>query len=365
MQVRPRWIATAAVFVTAAGLAAATQLLPASNAGGVSPPSGLARCTVRPLAGPLGAQQPGAFFKLQATLDHDGTLVGRRLFVGRAGIVAATAVLAPESAASGPVDGVVAVVEDDGARSTVELVATTGCGTVVLTSDAIVRRAIIDPIDGSLLLHEVDRASRADLGVWQLAVGAIAPTRVVEPLPAGLVDGPVWATDLRLDPGGQTLAVQSCVDIGCVTRLVDLAAPGRQPIVLRGASQGPILGFTRGRLVSWAACDGFPCPVLAWDPATGASTQLVSSAVAAGLSGDGRNLLAVLVSAGADRAISVDPTSGRAMTVGDLVAGERPILVGGLAAEGLEVTPDGIAVARPAGDPRAYHPAGPASETLP
>ncbi|HXI46016.1 MAG TPA: hypothetical protein VNH13_06920 [Candidatus Acidoferrales bacterium] len=364
MSKRPRWIALLALVVGAGGLVAVTRLLPAADAGRAGVPSGLSACAARPETGPGAAAAPGSFFKLQPALDANGVLAGQRLFVGRGGVITGSATLAAESAASGPVGGVVAVTEDDGTQSTVKLVAAgTGCASVVHTSASVIRRAIIDPVDGSLLFHLVDRASRADLGIWRLAAPGGAPLRVVEPLPAGLVEGPVWATDLRLDQAGRFLAVQSCVDRACVTRLVDLAAPGSPPALLRGKSQGPLLGFAGGRLVTWAACDGLPCGLLSWDPASGSATQLVGDAVAAGLTAGGR-LVVIVSRQGADRAVAVDPTSGAVEGLRGLAAGERPLLAGGLGSVGLEVGPDELAVAQPAGNPRAYRPT-PAGEVIP
>ena len=366
MSKRPRWIALLALVVGAGGLAAMTRLLPAADAGRAVTPSGLAACAARPVTGAAAAPAPGSFFKLLPALDANGVIAGQRLFVGRNAVTTGSATLAAESAASGPVGGVVAVTTDDGTRSIVRLVSTTtGCGTDVHTSSAaVVRRAIIDPVDGSLLLHLVDRATRADRGVWQLGAAGGAPVRIVEPLGPGIVAGPVWATDLRLDQAGRFLAVQSCVDRACATRLVDLAEPGSAPTLLRGKSQGPLLGFAAGRLVTWAACDGLPCELLSWDAASGVATQILGDAVAAGLTGDGRRLVAIVAGAGADRAIAVDPIGGAVEALRGLAAGERPILAGGLGAVGLEVGPDELPVAQPAGNPRAYRPS-PAGEVTP
>jgi hypothetical protein len=365
MSNRPRWIALLALAVGAGGFVAMTRLLPSTDAGRATGPSGLSACAARPVTGPAAVPAPGAFFRLRPSLDADGILAGQELVVGRGNVIAGSARLAAESAAGGPVGGVVTVVEDDGTGSRVELVAAaSGCVSVVHTSTSVVRRAIIDPVDGSLLLHLVDRGSRADLGIWRLGPGGGAPARIVEPLPPGLVTGPVWATDLQLDAAGRFLAVQSCVDRSCVTRLVDLATPGTTPALLRGRSQGPLIGFAGARVVTWAACDGYPCGVLSWDPVSGAATDLIADAVAAGLTADGRVLVAVTARQGADRAWGIDPMTGTVTALRGLVVGERPVLGGGLAVAGLEVGPDELAVAQPAGNPRAYHPT-PAGEVAP
>jgi len=363
MSNRPRWIVIIALLAGAGGLIAALRILPAAEAGRASPPAALSACLTPPVVGPGGAAQPGAFFKTQPHLDARGTLVGRRLFVGVAGQTTAVGELPAESSFSGPIDGVVAVAADDGRQSSVELVSTGGCAATVLTSASIVRLAVIDAVDGSLLLHLVARADRADLGIWLLAKGATKPTRILEPLPEALGFGVVWATDLRLDAAGRNLAVQSCQDRECLTRIVDLGAPSRPAIVLRGSRQGPMLGFAGDRLVTWAACDGFPCALLAWDIAAAAPTQLVADALAGGLTTDGRLLVATLSDV-ADHTVVIDLQTGTLRPLHGLAHGDRPVVVSGIAVTGLELKPDELAVAQRAGDPHAIRPSA-AGEVLP
>jgi hypothetical protein len=364
MSNRPRWIVAIALLAGAVGLIAALRLLPAAEAGRASPPAALSACLTPPAVGPGGVAQPGAFFKTQPHLDGQGTLVGRRLFVGAAGQTTATGELPAESSFSGPIDGVVAVAADDGKRSTVQLVSTSGgCETTLLTSASVVRRAVIDSVDGSVLLHLVARTDRADLGVWQLARGAAQPTRILEPLPAALDFGVVWATDLSLDDAGRNLAVQSCQDRECLTRVVDLGALSRPAIVLRGSRQGPMLGFAGDRLVTWAACDGFPCDLLAWDPAAAAPTQLIADALAAGLTTNGQLLVAMLADL-PDHAVVIDLQTGILRPLHGLARGDRPVALGGIAVAGLELGPDQLAVAQLAGDPHAIRPSA-AGEVLP
>jgi hypothetical protein len=364
MSNRPRWIVALALLAGAGGLITAIRLLPAAEAGRAAPPAALSACRTTPAIGPGTAARPGAFFKTAPHLDAHGTLVGRRLFVGVAGQTTAAGELPAESSFSGPISGVVVTAADDGSQSTVQLIATNGgCATTVLTSGSIVRRAIIDSVDGSLLLHLVARGSRADLGIWQLAKGATQPTRILEALPAALDFGIVWATDLRLDAAGRSLAVQSCQDRACLTRIVDLGAIARPAIVLRGDRQGPMLGIAGDRLVTWAACDGFPCALLAWDAATAAPTQLIADAVAGGLTADGRLLVATLADV-ADHDVVIDLQTGILRTLHGLARGDRPIATGGIATAGIELGPDQLAVAQPAGDPHAIRPSA-AGEVLP
>ena len=363
MSKRPRWILAVLLLAGAAGLLAAVRLLPA-EAGRSSPLPGLVACTATPPVGPGARAHPGAFFKTEANLDASGTLVGRRLYVGEAGQIAASAELAPESAMSGPVDGVVVATADDGARSIVELVSVSGCAVTVHTTTSVVRRAIVNPFDGSLLLHLVDRATRADLGVWRVAAGATQPERILEALPASLQFGTVWATDLVLDSAGRELAVQSCQDRECLTRILDLARPGEPPVVIRGSDQGPLIGFAGDRLVSWAACDGLPCSLLAWDASAAGPIQLVADASAAGLTADGRLLVAVVADAYGERSLVVDLATGRIHPLHGLAPGARPVARGGIAAAGIELASDQIAVSQRAGEPHAIRPSA-AGEVLP
>lgn len=364
MSKRPRWILTVLLLAGAGGLLAAVRLLPLAEAGRSSPLPGLVACAATPVVGPGATARPGAFFRSEARLDAAGSLIGRRLYVGEAGQIAATAELPAESAMSGPVDGVVVVTADDGARSIVQLVSVGGCATTVHTTASVVRRAIVDPLDGSLLLHLVDRATRADLGVWRLAAGTTRPERILEPLPASLHFGTVWATDLVLDAAGRQLAVQSCQDRECLTRIVDLARPAALPTVLRGSGQGPMLGFAGDRLVTWAACDGLPCALLEWDAAAAGPSQLVADASAAGLTGDGRLLVVVVTGATGERSLVVDLATGQARPLHGLLPGDRPVARGGIATAGLELATDQVAVGQRAGEPHAIRPSA-AGEVLP
>src|SRR4029077_10764940 len=119
-------------------------------------------------------------------------------------------------------------------------------------------------------------------------------TLVAEPLTGALASevGQVFGTGLAVDAQGQLLAVQSCTDLACLTRIFDLAHPGGAPVILRGAKQGPLLGFAGHDLVTWAACVGNPCAIFAWDLRTQQPRQLVAGADAAALTRDGRRLVA-------------------------------------------------------------------------
>src|SRR5205814_10673217 len=127
----------------------------------------------------------------------------------------------------------------------------------------VVRNAIIDPHDGAVFAHVVARDSRADLGTFRIArSGASLSARLVAaPLAGALATevGQVFGTGLAIDGSGHLLAVQSCTDLACLTRIFDLVRPGAAPMVLRGADQGPLVGFAGKDLVTWSACVGNPC----------------------------------------------------------------------------------------------------------
>ena len=346
-----------------------SRFQPGAEAGGRVTPPPAGACAASPVttdaAGVVKRDAgPASWWRLSERLDDHGVLKGRQLAVGRGGAIALTLDLAAESMASGPIGGLVVLAVDDGRKSEIRLVsAGAGCSWLVDTSPNVVRGAILDPSDGSVLAHLVNRATRADLGTWRFgARGALTePALVAGAVPNGLLDGPVWATDLRLDQAGTSLAVQSCTDTGCVTRLFDLPVRGGDPRVLRGA-QGPILGFAAGRLITWAACSGFPCAIQSWDLATGLATKILDRADAAAVTADGRYLVAS-IDARVGHTLRIElATNTRALVKG--IGRDELLLAGGATATtGLQVGPDEIAVAAPGANPRSFRPA--AAEVIP
>src|SRR3954453_11069279 len=149
MSKRPRWVSFAPLVLGAAGLFVLVRVLPAADAGPARTVGPLAQCADRPSVGHAVAARPGAFWKLAPRLDASGALAGQRLQVGRDGVAVGATDLGAESAASGPVNGAILVAEDDGAASTVRLVASSsGCGASIFTTRDVVRSAILDPADG-------------------------------------------------------------------------------------------------------------------------------------------------------------------------------------------------------------------------
>jgi hypothetical protein len=329
-------------------------------------------CALSPASGGAPAPAPmlGSWWKRLERLDSAGTLLGHRALIGQGGTTTGGLDLPPESSVSGPVGGLVVVVADDGSRSTVRLIsAASGCGLVIHETDSVVRTAILDGHDGSVLAHLVERGTRADLGTWRLALragGGSDARLVAPPLDAAAGVGTVWATVLRLDADGSRLAVQSCADLGCLTRVFDLGrGDSGAPVLIRGLDEGPLLGFAGSRLVTWGACPGYPCPVLAWDLASGRSRVLLSGAGAAGLTANGRRLVAAITDASGSHLVEVDPASGRASRLRGLAPGVGPLVTGPAGAIGLEVADDEIAIASAGAEPESLNPDTAAEEVLP
>jgi hypothetical protein len=355
------------VVVLAVGLILG-RFQPGAEAGGRStaPPAGA--CAASPVStDPAGKvtkdTAAGSWWRIADRLDESGSMVGRQLAIGRGGATALTLDLAVESAASGPVGGVVVVASEDGRRSTIRLVsALAGCSWLVHQSADVVRGAILDPNDGSVLAHLVERATRNDLGTWRFgAPGAlIKPTLVAPPLAAHPI-GTIWATELRLDEAARSLAVQSCGEKSCLTRIFDLSVAGGPGRKLEG-DQGGLVGFTGSRLVTWSACPNLPCPVVAWDIATGAQQVLVDAAQAATVSADGRWLVATL-DAGAGRTLRYDIATGARWLVRGVAGGELVLGTGGAATSGLQVNADEVGVTSTGSIPHSFRPA--AAEVIP
>lgn len=351
--------------ILAAAVVAMGRPGPAAEAANPAAVRALGTCASAAQVAVTGNAKAGSWWKTVERLDGRGVLLGRTLFVGHGSVAVARAQLPAESSVSGPVHGIVVVVADDGTRSEVQLVsAATGCGIVVRDMAAVARTAILDPHDGSVLAHLVDRASRADLGTWRLTTGA-DPILVAPPLGtlAGAV-GTVWGTDLQLDAGSTHLAVQSCADLGCLTRIFDLTLPSTPPQVLSGETEGPLLGFAGSDLVTWAACPGYPCSVLAWDASTSHSRVLVELASAAAMTRDGRRVVVLLTDAKGSRALELDPVTGRSAPLRPLPAGRRPLSGGASASVGLEVADDEIVIGSAGADPQSFRPDSAAIEVL-
>jgi hypothetical protein len=264
--------------------------------------------------------------------------------------------LGTESMARGPVGGLLIVTNDDGRASEVRLVdIAKGCSWLVHRDANVVRSAIFDAASGTAYAHLVQRETRKDLGVFQLSGGDpdAAIQQVAEALAPQADLGPIWATELRLNADGTALAVQSCSDQGCLTRVVALGGFGKPITIVRGQGQGSIIGFAGDRIVTWGFCAGMPCPLQSWAAGQGPKT-LAERAVGAGLTLDGRYLVFVTDASG--HAARIDLTTGGIVSVKGFGAGELPLAANVTATAGLDVADDEIGLASNGGDAHALAP---------
>jgi hypothetical protein len=299
----------------------------------------------------------GAWWRLVDRMDANGALVGRTLFAGRDGATNLTLELAAESSASGPVGGLVTVTSDDGGFSDVRLVsATEGCSWLLHRTQDVVRSAILDPAGGSVLAHLVSRETRADKGTWRIS--GMDPDAslvlILVPLPLQPELGQIWATELLLDHSGSHLAVQSCAEAGCLTRVVALDGSGGGVATSGGLAQGQVIGFTGDRVLTWAHCQGLPCEVQAWRVGAAKPETLIDLAAGAAVTPDGRYLLAVLDETG--RATRLDLSGKSGQRIQGVAAGDLPLGIGIGAYAGYEAGADEIALAAPGADAHAFNP---------
>jgi hypothetical protein len=274
-----------------------------------------------------------AWYSLEPVLDANGWLSGRRLVLGDlAGTLTRRLDLPPESFASGPVGGRVLVGDDDGTRSRLRVVDVAAGCVVELGREASVVRSAVLVADGSTAWeHRVNRATRADEGVWRrpLTGGAV---RVLPGLPVEAGYGPTFSTELLPAADGR-LAVVSCGEERCRIRVLD---PGSGQVA-RIDGTGPLLGIERGRAIAYAVCPGLPCPVDTIDIATGLRTTIVADAGPAALAGaarpalvhersDGRLETVDLVTL--RRVLLAGPGPGSPVRTGSMAAGGADILAG-------------------------------------
>ena len=305
----------------------------------------------------------GAWWTLSGLLDANGALVGRHLAMGRGGAANLTLDLPSDALASGPTGGIVAVTADDGRHSQVSLVSeANGCAFTLASTPELARGAIVDPADGSVLVHLVDREGRADLGTWRYAADGTGERVLVAPaLEPDAARGPTWVTDLRVASDARLLAVQSCTDMGCLTRVFDMEL-GLVPVARFEGAQGSLIGFGADGVITWGQCFGFPCPIQRWSSSTGEATIVVAKAESAAVSANGRFLVAVTDSM-RNGFVRVDLSAGDVKGLRGMNANERLVPGGVLGLLGIEVRPDEVGLASDGAIPHPFSPAG--AEVLP
>jgi hypothetical protein len=297
-----RWIRgvapVAALALVGAGVLARPPLLEAADPPWDPPPCPVAMA-------PSGAR---AWFRLDGLVVEAGTFTGQRLTVGQLGAGGRTLDLPPESFATGPWSGRVLVGADDGARSRLSLVDVgAGCATLLADEADVVRAALVMPDGSAVVEHRVDRATRADLGVWRVGLDGSRTRRLVAGLATDARYGPTFSTELRWAPDGR-LAISTCGETRCRTRLVDMAS-GRSSAV---GPTGPLIGITSdGAVVAHEPCGGFPCGIVRRAPGRDA-TVLATDAGPATMAGD-----RVVFETARGRLTALDARTGRLTAIVD------------------------------------------------
>ena len=317
----------------------------------------------------IGSAPTGAWYRIDPTIV-DGIRSGQRLAVGEADTRGVrTLDLDAESFAAGPFGGTVLAGTDDGRSSRLSLIdVASGCAWSVDRSGDVVRHATISPDGESLIEFRIDRSSRADLGVWRRPLaGRGTDERILPPIDPDDRFGPTWLTELAWSDDGSLLAVQSCGEVACRVRWLDLRTGVGGTVT--DPSLGTLIGLTRDRLVAYGACRGLPCPIRSVDLRRGSAATLIRSAGQATIAADSRGRRALvyeldaagraLGSIGLDgtgaRALGSDG-SGRRLVAGAVWAGGAAELPAGWIALGpdgrLPVAGPGDAVLRRVSDGR-------------
>lgn len=278
-----RWVGPGLIGVLAIGTLATATATSGAGARPWAPPPCPATTSITGVAvaaPPAGLQEIAAqaWYRMDPLLDPGGALEGQQVSLGLDGERGArTLRLPPESFVAGPFGGLILVGSDDGSTSVVQAVdVSIGCSWTLDSEDAVVRRATIDPAGTTLYEARVDRASRVDLGIWATGLDG-APTRqVLGPIAADDRFGRTFTTEFAWDPDGQVLAVQSCGEMACRTRLVGQAGDAAR--LLDDPDLGTMIGVADGRLVDYLACAGLPCPIVSVDLRSHARVNLAEDA---------------------------------------------------------------------------------------
>ena len=218
-----------------------------------------------------------AWFRLDPVLDAGGSLAGQRLEIGLHGGGTRHLTLPPESFAAGPFGWLVLVGSDDGKASTLRAFdAAAGCARLIARESSVIRRAVIDPTGTAVYEFRVNRATRADLGVWGRPLAGGAAERVLTALPKDARFGRTFSTELSWSLEGDRLVVQQCGSTSCRTRLVD-PTTGHVGTIAQ-PELGELVGVAGGRVVSYAACRGLPCPIVSVEASSGRSAVIAEAA---------------------------------------------------------------------------------------
>jgi hypothetical protein len=311
-----RWIGTGVIAIVAVGSVASTAVgagqRPWPPGSCPDEPGSRADAARSAASTGLGDLRSQPWFRQDPHLDRTGALQGQRLALGLDGARSSWLVDLPaESFAAGPFGRVVLVGSDDGTTSRLEALDVAGeCAWPVGQETAdVIRRATLDPTGTTVYDMRVDRATRADLGVWARPLdGSLPAVQIIEPIASDERFGRTWSTEFTWDLSGDRLAIQSCGEAACRTRVYD---PSGGPLrVVSDPDLGTLVGLSGDALVTYAACPGLPCPVLAVDVDTAERRTLTDAAAVAVLAatiGGPRLVHEVLGEAGVSvRAVNLD-----------------------------------------------------------
>ncbi len=325
-----------AVAATTSG-ATATRSWAAAPCAGTPAASGAQADAADPRLAPAGSSP---WFRLDPILDEGGALQGQRLELrSPSSSTIRTIELPAESFAAGPFGQTVLVGSDDGSTSTVDLVdVDRACHWSLDDSAAVVRRATLDRSRSGIIEMRVDRTTREDLGIWFRPFGRSGPPRrILDPLEPDARFGRTWSTEFTWDRADDRLAIQSCGESSCRARI--LAPDTGAVAMVDEPGLGPLVGLAGERIVTYAACRGLPCPVIATDVRSGAREILATAAggaILGGPAGD-QHLIYEFESPGGRTLRSVGLSGGRTIDLGPV--------------------PDGMSIGVPPGRPGELDPA--------
>ena len=365
-----RWIGPGVVALGAVGLIAST------TSGAVARP-----WTPRTCAGPPGALssavrdvRPDGLADLAAVpwlrqdplVDDGGDLRGQRVAVGLDGDRLVRSMDLPaESFAAGPFGRIVLVGSDDGTTSRIAAVDVAGaCSWWIADERDVIRRATLDPTGTAIVEMRVDRVSRADLGIWLRPIdGRARARRILEPIAADGRFGRTWSTELSWSLGGDRLAIQSCGEAACRTRIIrqDARSVVTGTALVDAPDLGLLVGVDGDQVVSYAACRGLPCPIIVTDARSGSRRTLVADADAAVLvpTPDGTRLVHEQRTA-TGRRLQVRPLDGQGPTDLGPIPDDVRLEPGPIAAGAATTLPPGWVLLAPDGriaaDPAAARP---------
>jgi hypothetical protein len=278
-----RWVGPCVIALGAVGFIAATTL------GAGARPWAPRACAGPPVDRMAAAREPDhtsqedlratPWFQVDPLLDADGALRAQQLSVGLVGERTAQRLDLPaESFAAGPFGRVILVGSDDGATSRLAAIdIANGCSWAIGHERSVIRRATIDPTGSGIYEMRVDRVSRADLGIWWRPLDGRGPgRRILAPIASDGRFGRTYSTEFTWDVAGDRLAIQSCGEVACRTRI--LSPRDGSVATLDAPDLGPLVGLDGDRVVTYGACRGLPCPIVSTDLRAGDRRVLAPAA---------------------------------------------------------------------------------------